>query len=193
MLSRHAGRARSVGLKLAAILAVAWFAAAAQAATVTLAWDPNTEPDLAGYKLCYGTTAGSYTSVVDVGKVTTYTISSLADGTTYYFAVMAYSISGGNSGYSNQVTYTTPAGPPAGNGKPTPRRVRHRGGQRRLTFAPRRPIRTGTRSVPVQLGRRQRHLGRLPNPRLDGRRHLLRQGDGPGQPGRRVGRSTART
>jgi len=40
---------------------------------VTLAWDPNTESDLAGYKIHYGTTSRSYTSTVDVNRVTTYT------------------------------------------------------------------------------------------------------------------------
>jgi len=36
---------------------------------VTLAWDPNTEPDLAGYKLCYGNASGDYAQVIDIGKL----------------------------------------------------------------------------------------------------------------------------
>jgi hypothetical protein len=28
---------------------------------ITIAWDPNKEPDLAGYRACYGTSADNYT------------------------------------------------------------------------------------------------------------------------------------
>jgi hypothetical protein len=118
MLYLRQGRERFVGLKLTTVLAVILFAAVAQAAQVTLAWNPNTETNLAGYKLNYGTASGSFSTVVDVGKVTTYTIANLADGKTYYFAATAYNTSGGSSGYSNQVTYTTPATTPT-NGSPT--------------------------------------------------------------------------
>ncbi len=47
-------------------------------------------------------------------NVTTYTITTLADCTTYYFAVTAYDISRNESSYSNQVSKTTtcPALPP---------------------------------------------------------------------------------
>ena len=45
---------------------------------------------------------------VDVGNVTTYTVTGLADGATYYFAVTAYDSVGNESGYSNEVVYTTP-------------------------------------------------------------------------------------
>jgi len=58
------------------------------AADVKLAWDPNTQPELAGYKLSYGATSGQYGTTVDVGNVTTYTVSGLTSGT-YYFAVRA--------------------------------------------------------------------------------------------------------
>jgi hypothetical protein len=84
----------------------------AAAAQVTLAWDANTEPELTGYKIYYGTVSGTYGTPVDVGKVTTYTVTGLADGRTYYFAATAYDSVGNESGYSNEVTYTT-AGIPA--------------------------------------------------------------------------------
>lgn len=71
----------------------------------TLSWNPNTEPDLAGYKVYYGTTSRSYTTSIDVGNQTTYTVTGLGFGT-YYFAVTAYDISGNESGYSNEASKT---------------------------------------------------------------------------------------
>lgn len=73
-------------------------------ASFTLAWDPNQEPDLAGYKLYYGTSSGSYQQSVDVGNLTQYSLSGLQNGVTYYFAVTAYDTEGYESGYSNEVS-----------------------------------------------------------------------------------------
>lgn len=82
----------------------------AHSATVTLAWDPNPEPTVAGYQLYVGTSPGYYTSSVDVAASTRATISSLIEGVTYYMAVAAYDTSGNQSGYSNEIVYTVPAG-----------------------------------------------------------------------------------
>ena len=81
---------------------------------VTLQWNPNTEPDLAGYEVYYktGSSGSPYTgtgavegnSPVDVGNTTTYTLHGLADGVTYFFAVKAYDTQGNHSDYSNEVT-----------------------------------------------------------------------------------------
>src|SRR5205085_7771374 len=73
-------------------------------AQVTLAWDPNTESDLAGYKVYIGTASGVYTTTIDVGNVTTYTVTGLAPGATYYFVVTAYDTGGLESGFSNEVS-----------------------------------------------------------------------------------------
>ncbi|MCU0591399.1 MAG: fibronectin type III domain-containing protein [Desulfobacterales bacterium] len=78
----------------------------AQAGQVTLAWDANTEPDLAGYKIHYGTASGNYSVHLDVLNVTSYTITGLTEGQTYYFAATAYDDSGNESGYSNEATYS---------------------------------------------------------------------------------------
>ena len=89
------------------------------AADATLSWDePITNSDgtpltdLAGYKLYYGTTSGSYSDNIDVGSVTTYQITNLTDGLTYYFAVIAYDTSGNESDYSNEVSKTMDTEPP---------------------------------------------------------------------------------
>lgn len=78
----------------------------ASAATRTLAWDANTETDLAGYRLSYGTAPGSYSTTVDVGKVTQWTVSGLSAGVTYYFVVRAYNTAGLVSDFSNPVNET---------------------------------------------------------------------------------------
>ena len=70
---------------------------------MTLAWDPNLEPDIAGYIVSYGTSSGSYSTSVDVGKVTTKSFS-LSPGFRYYFAAQAYNTSGLRSGYSTEVS-----------------------------------------------------------------------------------------
>jgi hypothetical protein len=105
---------------LCALLISLW----AHAGQVTLAWDPNIESDLAGYRVHYGTASGSYTVTLAVDKSTpTCTITNLAAGQTYYFAASAYNASGESSGYSNEVSYavtvpnTAPSTPsaPAGS------------------------------------------------------------------------------
>ena len=67
-------------------------------AQVTLTWDPNSEPDLAGYDIYYGTASGNYQWKTDVGNVTTYTLNGLNIGVTYYFAATAYNTQGLESG-----------------------------------------------------------------------------------------------
>ncbi|HBZ57076.1 MAG TPA: hypothetical protein DEO88_16855, partial [Syntrophobacteraceae bacterium] len=81
----------------------------AHAAQVTLAWDPNSQPEVTGYKIYWGVKSGSYSNHVDVGKLTTCTLAGLASGTTYYFVATCYTSTGAESGYSNQVSTTTAA------------------------------------------------------------------------------------
>jgi len=79
-----------------------------QTASVGLAWDANSETDIAGYRVYFGTHPATYTNVTDVAKVTTATIPGLALGTNYYFAVTAYNTLGLESDYSNEVAYAPP-------------------------------------------------------------------------------------
>jgi PKD repeat protein len=79
----------------------------AQAGQAMLAWEANTEPTLGGYQLYYGQASGNYTANVDVGKQTSYTLTGLTDGKTYYFAAKAYNTGKTVwSGFSNQVSKT---------------------------------------------------------------------------------------
>jgi hypothetical protein len=79
------------------------FSTQSPAAQVTLAWDANTEPDLAGYKLYYGTSSGNYSNHIDVGNVTSYTMT-LGPGIIYHFAVTAYN-STLESSFSNEIGF----------------------------------------------------------------------------------------
>src|SRR4051812_9973854 len=90
------------------------------AQSVAIAWDPSASPDVVGYRVALGTSPGTYTQSIDVGAVTTATVSGLTDGLTYYLAVTAYNSTYGESGPSNEVSYTAPGIPPAPTPTPTP-------------------------------------------------------------------------
>ena len=96
------------GISLAFALVLCFSTAPAFAADVTLAWNPNTEEDLAGYRIYYGTASGDYDYTMEVGNQTEYTVTGLEEGLLYYFAATAYDLSGNESGYSNEVAYAPP-------------------------------------------------------------------------------------
>jgi hypothetical protein len=52
----------------------------------------------------YGTASGTYSQGIDVGNTTSYTVSNLIDGQTYYFAVTTYNAAGDESVDSNEVS-----------------------------------------------------------------------------------------
>jgi hypothetical protein len=86
------------------VLIVFAMVSAATAKTVTLAWDANTEPDVAGYMIYYslgnpgppynGVGASEGDSPVNVGLVTTATLSNLPDDVDVYVSATAYNTSG---------------------------------------------------------------------------------------------------
>jgi hypothetical protein len=77
-------------------------------ANVTLAWTPNTAPNVAGCNLYYGAASGTYTDMVNPGTATSTTISGLVEGRTYYFAATSYDTLGMESDFSNEASYTVP-------------------------------------------------------------------------------------
>ena len=79
------------------------------AAQVTLAWDPNSEAELAGYKVYYGTSSRKYSACIDVGKSTTAIVPLAEPGMVYYLAVTSYDPSGNESQFSEELSY--PEGP----------------------------------------------------------------------------------
>jgi hypothetical protein len=77
--------------------------------TATLSWQPPTQRtdgtplvDLAGYRIFYGTSPGSYSNRVTVDNpgLTSYVIENLAQGT-WYFVMTAFDASGAESDYSS--------------------------------------------------------------------------------------------
>jgi hypothetical protein len=98
-------------LFLAVFLGVAANANGQAFNSVTLAWDANTESDIGGYTLHWGTSSRSYDRSVDVGNVTQYTLTGLQEFQTYYFAVRAYNTDALQSAYSAEVTKGIPANP----------------------------------------------------------------------------------
>ena len=73
----------------------------------TLTWTANREPDLAGYRIYVGTASGTYSfpgSAFVAGNVTSYTISNLPIGQTYFFAISAYDSAGNESPLSAEVS-----------------------------------------------------------------------------------------
>src|SRR5204862_367041 len=77
-----------------------------------LAWDAVTAPSLSGYRVYFGTAPGTYLQPlgqgISVGNVTAYTVTGLAGGTRYYFAVTDFDSLGQASSYSNEVFKDVP-------------------------------------------------------------------------------------
>ncbi len=95
----------------------------ASAFAVNLSWNPNPEPDITGYQLSYGTSPGVRTEILDAGLNTSISVSGLAAGTTYYFAVTATNEAGLQSAPSDEISYQEPDGPvdpPASPGSEIP-------------------------------------------------------------------------
>jgi hypothetical protein len=74
--------------------------------SVTLTWPPSGAPLVKGYMVYYGQVSHNYTSSVDVGNVTTATISNLAGNKVYYFAIDTYGPLGKVSPYLNEISAT---------------------------------------------------------------------------------------
>lgn len=92
------------------------------AGEITLAWDANTEPDLAGYNIYYGDASGTYPNTIDVKqaavgcvsggydpfdlKCCEITLTGFEIGKTYYFAATAYDEDNNESAYSEELVHT---------------------------------------------------------------------------------------
>jgi len=86
-------------------------AAAASSTQITIGWtDTSTNED--GFKIERKTGAGSFAQIATTGpNVVTYADATVAPATTYTYRVKAFNVSG-DSGYSNEISATTPTAPP---------------------------------------------------------------------------------
>ena len=79
--------------------------------TIRITWDSNTEKNLVGYRVFYGTSPGKYKNCVDVGKATEsspgviqYNLTGLVKGKQYYIAVVAVDKYNQQSSFSVEVS-----------------------------------------------------------------------------------------
>jgi len=96
-----------------ALLIIVLLPAAALAASVTLRWQANQEPDISSYNVYFGTQSRNYGLPIPAGNTTSYTVDNLTAGTTYYFALTAVDTSGNESGYSSEVVANATSSEPA--------------------------------------------------------------------------------
>ena len=79
--------------------------------SVTLTWNRSAATNVAGYKIYSGTASRAYAGTNVVVLATNVTLSSLAQGKTYYFAAKTYDSAGHESAFSSEATYTVPVAP----------------------------------------------------------------------------------
>lgn len=72
--------------------------------SITLSWDPITDPAVAGVKIYLGTNSQSYTTSVDVGTANPATIE-VPVAAVYYIAATTYGADGNESDFSSEITY----------------------------------------------------------------------------------------
>ncbi len=124
---------------------------------VDLAWDPSESTNVAGYRIYYkadstelpldGIEALQGPSPIDVGNVTSFTLSELPEGFVYYFRATAYDSEGNESSFSNLAAsewIPAPISPERGRSAGTPATLVWSAApqDRNLTFT----VRYGTKS-----------------------------------------------
>jgi hypothetical protein len=72
-------------------------ASVAGAGQITVAWDANTETNIAGYIVEYGPSTAPFSLSANVGNVTSWTFNTATPGVTYGFRVIAYNTGGERS------------------------------------------------------------------------------------------------
>ena len=103
------------------VILVILFASSGNASVVSFAWDPPAKnvdgsplTDLAGYKLYFGSASRDYTNCMDLGDMTSFTVSNLTSGVTYYFSVRSYNSAGVESDFSEELSWRDMQGLPDG-------------------------------------------------------------------------------
>lgn len=73
-------------------------------AKLNVTWSANSETDIDHYTVWWGTAPGAYTASISAGRMTSYSITGLVNGTPYYVAVTASNTSGHTSAYSAEAS-----------------------------------------------------------------------------------------
>lgn len=96
--------------------------ASAQPLSVELRWDPNSEPNLAGYNIYRSSQPGTgyYRVNSSLLQQTRFLDESLSAGYTYYYVCTAVNSVGLESGFSNEVSYQAPGPDPGDYPPPDP-------------------------------------------------------------------------
>ena len=76
--------------------------------TARVAWLASADPNAIGSNLYVGTNSANYPVTLNLGTNTTWIVSGLQPGQVYYFAATAYDNDGGESPFSNEVSYLVP-------------------------------------------------------------------------------------
>lgn len=77
-----------------------------------LTWNANTEADLFGYRIFYGSSSRNYEFVKTVGRVTSHRLTEITNGTTYFIAIASLNTLGAESDKSAEVSATPAVVPP---------------------------------------------------------------------------------
>jgi len=101
-------------------------AVAADTGVVNFSWLPNTEADLAGYKIHYGTVQGGpYNMEVDLGLPSPVegrihgSVTGLIEGETYFFVATAYNTTGLESDFTGEIEDSIPSPEPTDTTPPS--------------------------------------------------------------------------
>lgn len=99
-----------ISVSVLVVSVILFFALTKNNGQATLTWNPNTEANLAGYKVYYGTEPrkgdcpdGGYLTMIEIGKDPTYQFKNLGNNSTYYFSVTSYNSTGKESCFSGEV------------------------------------------------------------------------------------------
>jgi hypothetical protein len=79
--------------------------------SVTVVWEASASAEVVGYKIYFGVIGSGVTNAVDVGNMTTATLTNLPTGSLFFLFATAYNDLGQESAGSNPV-FCTPAGSP---------------------------------------------------------------------------------
>ena len=78
--------------------------------SITVQWDPVSDQNLAGYRIYYGLSSGTYSQSLDLGVITQHTLAGLPDCTAHYIALKSIdSLGQVSSQFSSEISgFTRP-------------------------------------------------------------------------------------